>query len=78
MADTDAFKREPRTPLLLQTEVADLLRIDVRTVRRLAERGELAEVRIGPRLVRYSPESVAAFIAAENFAAEPPSPRQGR
>lgn len=52
------------TPAGLRTvrEVADVLRVDPRTVRRLVAAGELAGVRVGPKSLRISPESLAAFL----------------
>lgn len=46
--------------LLPVQEVADLLRCSTRTVRRLADQGELERVHLGS-LVRITPESVAAY-----------------
>ena len=50
--------------LLTCKNVAELLQVSERTVRRLVERGELAEVRIGPTIQRFAPSDVEAFIAA--------------
>jgi excisionase family DNA binding protein len=50
--------------LLTCKNVAELLQVSERTVRRLVERGELAEVRIGPTIQRFYPSDVEAFIAA--------------
>ena len=57
-----------RTPLALltPTEVASILSIDPRTVRRWARDGRLQRVRLGGRLARYTPESVAALITPIN------------
>lgn len=50
------------TPLLSAAEVADLLGITTRTVRRLADDGELRRIVLGRRMVRYSAEDVGALI----------------
>jgi excisionase family DNA binding protein len=47
--------------LLKPQEVADLLAVSPRTVRRLAEEGVLERVRIGHRTSRYTRRSVLAF-----------------
>jgi excisionase family DNA binding protein len=49
--------------LLTCKNVAELLQVSERTVRRLVERGELAEVRLGPTIQRFYPSDVEAFIA---------------
>jgi excisionase family DNA binding protein len=48
-------------PLLTVKEVAEVLHISVRQVRRLIEDGRLAAVRIG-RAVRVRPEAAAELI----------------
>ena len=45
------------------TEVAERLRVDPRTVRRLVEAGELSAVQFGPKSLRVLDESVDAMIA---------------
>jgi len=47
--------------LLTPAEVAEILRISLRSVRRLIKDGKLPIVRIG-RLVRIRPEALARFI----------------
>jgi excisionase family DNA binding protein len=51
-----------RTTLLTPSEVAELLRVTPRTVRRWAAEGHLERVRPGGRLSRYTLESVEAFL----------------
>jgi len=60
----EAFPRSPRARLLTAAEVAEILRISLRSVRRLIKDGKLPIVRIG-RLVRIQPEALAAFIDGE-------------
>jgi excisionase family DNA binding protein len=50
--------------LLTCRDVAELLQVSERTVRRLVERGELAEVRIAPTIQRFDPSDLDTFIAA--------------
>ena len=47
--------------LHLRSEVAERLRCPSDTVKRLARLGLLTERHVGPRLVRYLPEDVAAL-----------------
>lgn len=48
--------------LLTTDEVAEILRVSPRTVRRMGARGDLARIRLGYRTMRYRSESVAALI----------------
>jgi excisionase family DNA binding protein len=50
--------------ILEPKEVADMLRVSVRTVTRLAERGELAGFKVGD-LWRFYEHDVEAYIAAQ-------------
>jgi excisionase family DNA binding protein len=50
-----------RAPLLTASEVAEILNISVRSVRRMIDDGRLSVVRIG-RAVRVRPEAIAALI----------------
>jgi len=63
-------------PLLTPAEVADVLRISARTVRRYGDEGRLRRVRVGDRLARYTRESVEALIDPpnENDGADPAAP----
>lgn len=58
----DVLPTETPVRLLTEAEVADLLRCRPRTVRYIAERGELPRVRFGRRMTRYRPADVAALI----------------
>ncbi|MGH2941330.1 MAG: helix-turn-helix transcriptional regulator [Solirubrobacteraceae bacterium] len=63
---TDSVFRQARTrdlPDLLRPEqVAEVLQITPRTVRRWGATGRLQRVRLGDRLTRYTAGSVAALI----------------
>ena len=58
------------TKLLTAADVAETLAVSPDTVLRLARRGKLAAVRIGPRLVRFTPDSVERYIE-ENCSSGP-------
>jgi excisionase family DNA binding protein len=49
-------------PLLTAHEVADVLGVGLRTIRRMVRRGELPIVRIGRRSIRFRPEDIKALI----------------
>lgn len=51
----------PRRPMNLR-EVADYLGVTERTVRNYVSRGLIPASRIGPKLLRISPDDVAAFM----------------
>jgi excisionase family DNA binding protein len=51
----------PRAPLLTAAEVAEILKVSLRSVRRLIADKELPIVRIG-RAVRIRPEALEAMI----------------
>lgn len=53
-------------PLLSRADVARRLNCSPDTVKRLARRGLLEERHVGPRLVRVTPESVDALLAARH------------
>ena len=60
----------PRPAELLDAEaVATRLGVSVRQVQALASRRQIAHVRVG-RLLRFTPEGVAAFIEANTVGAE--------
>ncbi len=52
--------------LLTQAEAAQLLKVTTRTIRRWTIQGRLQEVHLGSRTVRYTTDSILAFIAASN------------
>lgn len=55
-----------RTALLTPQEVAEILRVSPRTVRRLAACGQLDRLRLGYRTTRYAADNVDALIASYN------------
>lgn len=59
-------------PRLLDAEdVARVLGKHPRTVLILAQRGELASIRLGRRTIRFHPDDVAAFIDAHRSRVAP-------
>ncbi len=48
--------------LLTKQEVADWLRVDLNTVDRMRERGDLPTVKVGPRLVRFRRSDVLRLL----------------
>ncbi len=50
------------TQLLTAADVAETLAVSPDTVLRIAQQGKLAWLRIGSRLVRFTPEAVEAYI----------------
>lgn len=48
--------------LLTKQEVADWLRVDLNTIDRMRERGDLPTVRVGPRLVRFRRADVLRLL----------------
>ena len=63
MADRKSIQQAMvRSPLLTAAEVAALLQVSLRTVRRLIADGSLPVVRIG-RSVRVSGEALNAFLS---------------
>jgi excisionase family DNA binding protein len=70
-----ALSSQQRTRLLTPKEVAELLRVTPRTVRRWAAEGHLQRVRPGGRLSRYTPESVESLIRSTTNSEAPGSNR---
>jgi excisionase family DNA binding protein len=62
-----ARRGQPITKLLTIDEVAEVLNVSPRTVRRLIDEGALPVHRLG-RLVRISDDDLAAFLAANRSA----------
>jgi excisionase family DNA binding protein len=54
-------RHSPENRLLTKQEVCDQLRISVRTLERLVERGHLASIKLD-HAVRFHPKDVEAFI----------------
>lgn len=57
-----ALSPTARRLLLTTEEVADVLRVSTRTVRRMGARGQLVRVKFGHRSVRYTPESLETLL----------------
>jgi len=55
----------PRRTLLTAAEVAEILHVSTRSVRRLIKDGKLPIVRVGRRAVRIRPEAVETLIDGE-------------
>ncbi len=53
---------EEADQLLTKQEVADWLRVDLNTIDRMRERGDLPTVRVGPRLVRFRRADVLRLL----------------
>jgi excisionase family DNA binding protein len=76
---TDACEAPPATtpvapfgePLVDATTVAAYLSIDPATVYRLVDRGDLPGIAIAPRVVRFRPEDVRAFLERRTRKAAP-------
>jgi excisionase family DNA binding protein len=67
-----------RTRLLSASEVCVLLGVHLHTVYRMADRGELTRIHVGPKLVRYAETDLAKFMPPLNDErpAPPPDARQ--
>ena len=62
-ADVSIVSPATSLPLLLTvSDVAQVLQLSPRTVRRMIDRGELSVVRLGRRTVRIRAETVASLI----------------
>lgn len=59
--------------LLTMADVADVLGLSVRTVRRMAATGELPIVRLNGRTVRFRPEDVRTLIKRGTATASVPT-----
>jgi excisionase family DNA binding protein len=58
----DRLRELPNKSLLNPDEVASVLRISTRTVRRLRDEGEIEGVRIGGRALKFFRDSVVAYL----------------
>ena len=65
-------------PLLTTEEVAQILRVDPKTVRALVAEEGLRAVRIGKRCIRFDRRDVAAFIDQAKAPAVPSPPPTAR
>ena len=61
------FEEDKKTSPLNRKQVAERLGIHFNTVRRLEKSGELASIRIGPRLIRYTEEAVQGYIDSQTW-----------
>lgn len=61
--------------LLTSAEVARQLGISESEVARLVTQAKLKAIRLGPEVLRFHPEDVAAWQAAERRPRRPPPPR---
>jgi hypothetical protein len=66
-----------RSELLTPDDVAAILRVTPRTVRRWGAIGTLERIRLGGRITRYTSESVAQLIAPEHDASPAGKPSSG-
>lgn len=60
-------------PLLTTQEVADILRVSTRTVRRFGQDGILERVHVGGRLTRYRADSLDALLNDDGRPASRPN-----
>lgn len=61
----------PARRLVTVAEAADLLRVSRKTIQRMRERGDLTTIEVGPRLVRFHPDDIAALLNGETLAGRP-------
>jgi excisionase family DNA binding protein len=66
MAALSAVDRIDFPALLTAGDVAAILRVSPRTVRRWAENGQIDALRLAGHSVRFTAESVAAFMEPQN------------
>jgi excisionase family DNA binding protein len=67
-----AFSDQP-SPLLTKDEAARMLTVSVRQISRWLADGSLTPVRLGPRLVRFSPHELEAFVERRSAPPDAPS-----
>lgn len=77
MATTASHTDRTTPELLTPAEVARILRVTPRTVRRWGASGTLERIRLGGRLTRYTEASVTRLLAAENDASPAGKPGSG-
>jgi len=54
--------------LLTRKMLRSQLNVSISSLKRYEQTGQLTRCEIGPRLIRYSPDDVAAFLARRNKA----------
>jgi excisionase family DNA binding protein len=62
----------PKSLLLSKVAAARTLNVSVRQVTRFVASGQLAPIRLGPRLVRFTPAELEAFVARQAASSRPP------
>ena len=55
----------PAAPLLPPADVAQMLKVSRRTIRRLVAAGDLEEILVAPKSPRITPKSLAAHLARQ-------------
>jgi excisionase family DNA binding protein len=64
----------PAAPLLLsKAAAAESLNVSVRQLTRFVASGQLTPIRLGPRLVRFTPAELEAFVARHASSGRPPA-----
>lgn len=62
----------PESLLLSKVAAARTLNVSVRQVTRFVASGQLSPIRLGPRLVRFTPAELEAFVARQAASSRPP------
>ncbi|MFZ0179711.1 MAG: helix-turn-helix domain-containing protein [Candidatus Dormiibacterota bacterium] len=62
----------PESLLLSKAAAARTLNVSVRQLTRFVASGVLTPVRLGPRLIRFTPAELEAFVARHAGSAQPP------
>ena len=62
----------PKSLLLSKVAAARTLNVSVRQVTRFVASGLLTPVRLGPRLIRFTPSELEAFVARHAGSSRPP------
>lgn len=63
MTATVPMRTKSQSPMLTIDEVAEILKVDARTVRRYCTNGDLEYVKFGPNTLRFKPDWIDDFIA---------------
>jgi hypothetical protein len=62
--------RSQPTPMLTAAQAGEILALTPRQVLELARRGQLRHVRYSPRIVRFDPVDIQAFIESQKSGAD--------
>ena len=62
----------PKSLLLSKAAAARTLNVSVRQLTRFVASGVLTPVRLGPRLIRFTPAELEAFVARHAGSSQPP------